>query len=141
LEEESPDCYLEDYGCGNDGEVLYEGANQDEDFILKNYKGKDYLLEMKVSPAPCVTLKEDTVNKLVKQSDRDDVWVDWVVNFGKPNETHYIMSPAVSLEMFRTHGRYAVYYDGFKCGWRLFQDKIESLLSKYEIVMKLTKGE
>lgn len=134
LRKESPDCYLKDNGCGNDGGVLRAGVTQDADFRLVNFNGRDYLLEMKVSPAPCVTLKEDQVGTFERYGDRDDVWVDWCVNFERPTETHYLMTPATSLTLFRTHGSYGAHTGfGGKPGWRLFQREIDGVKAQYEL--------
>ncbi len=127
-----PQCSLEDHGCDNSGKVLYKGATQDADFILRKEDGEAILLEMKVSKAPCVTLKEDLISTFTGYKDRKDVWVDWCVNFGSPKETHYVMSPAASMDLFCKHGSYAAHkgFDG-KPGWRLFQDRIEAQREKY----------
>ena len=138
LRKKSPQCCLEDHGCGNDGKVRRKGVTQKADFKLLNFGNKDYVLEMKVSPVGCVTLKEDQVNTLTKYGDTKQVYVDWCVDFEKPSEAHYLMTPATTLKMFCTHGRYAA-HPGFggKRGWRLFRDQIDSLAGQYEFI-KLT---
>ena len=139
LRKESPNCKLEDNGCGNDGKVLREGVTQAADFKLKGFRERDYLLEMKVSSAPCVTLKEDQVGTFNQYGNREDVLVDWCVNFERADETHYLMTPSTSLKLFREHGQYDT-HSGFgdKPGWRLFQRDLDRLTAEHP-VSKLSK--
>ena len=123
-----PNAELLDNGCDNTGTVILEKATKEPDFKLV-INNKSYLIEAKVSPAPCITLKVYDINHALSEKCKADYYL-LVANAEENKDTKYYLVEPSELVRFKSGIRIYSEKFGNKPAIRLFLSDLETFKCK-----------